>query len=172
MIETIFSALVDILQKKLIDDIPVDDIARPLAIKIGSLQDDPTRITPSVLVKHHPDLASVPGWTNHEMKTMQEIGGHQMWTHNFLISARVYASSKDSMLAIRLTLLGRIQKAVSENYTLESTMDTETNETITGGESLVITKIKTGISGGDSDWFGDMEVSVHYHTTLGDYENY
>jgi hypothetical protein len=172
MIETILDALVDILQEKLIDDITISDTARPQAIKVGSLQDDPTRVTPSILVKHHPDLGSVPGWVpGHEIKMLEEIGGHQHWTHNFLISAKVYASTKDDMLNIRRILTGRIQKAVSENYTLASTMDAETNETITGGESHVITNVKSKISGGDSDWFGDIDISVHYHTTLGDYDN-
>jgi hypothetical protein len=172
MIDTVLNALVDILEKKLIDDVPVGDTARPSTIKIGSLQDDPTRITPSILVKHHPDLGSVPGWVpGHKMETLEEIGGGQLWTHNFLISVKVYTNTKDSMISIRQILMGRILKALRENYTLESTMDPETDETISSGESHVIAGVKSKISGGDTDWFGDLEITVHYHTRVGDYDD-
>lgn len=172
MIAAILEALVSYLGRVLVTEAGDDDLARPAEVKIGPLQDDPTRVSPFVLVAHHPQKRSQPGWVGHGPagvgNLVAEVGPGSLWTHWFSIRVTAYAASQAEALAAIGALWPRLYEALRENPSLDGlcAASGQRVERVAAFEDAVVDGFGSRVHGGQNDWFGDLEIDVHYHTEI------
>jgi len=167
MITTILNKLVAVLTEELITNQNAGDPVLCKAIKIGQLQDDPTKENPHILVSPDFEKGSVAGWPDHNQNLiLGEIGSGQFWTHYFRIQAKTYANSQALMISRNEELISRITDALIEHYSLDSISEESAYyvERVCAAELTVVISSKMRITGGDQDWFGGVVINVHYHT--------
>jgi hypothetical protein len=167
MIGVILKELLRFLTQDLITGVATDDPTRCFEVKIGALQDDPTES--HCLISHHKE-GSKAGWAGHGCDdVLGEIGpSNQRFTHNFMVRAKTFAGSLEDILDYMDTLGSRTYESLVSNYHLNGITCTRGSRTerVVAMETTIVTSYTTNISGGDTEWFGRVEIAVHYHTEV------
>jgi hypothetical protein len=171
MVGTILKEMARFLSIALITGAEESDPTRCAVVKVGALQDDPTRTNAWCTIQHDPEKGSVPGWGEHEStrNILAEIGPiNERWTHNFVVEAGIYTDSLENVTFYIDTLGARVYAALMDNYTLNGiTLSVGTRmHRIVSPEATIITNYTTSITGGERDWFGRVKIAVHYHAEV------
>jgi hypothetical protein len=135
----------------------VNDALKVVRVTIAPLQDDPTRVAPFIAIGPDNDRGRIID-PLHE----REIGGGMKWMNFFKIAGRIPQQSNRQDAYEKIGELNSRSLAVLRKYWDLNGLTSDDGESIFGSTANLIGMNKVRILGGDTEWFGEFLINLHW----------